>query len=143
MSSNAVLKGFYRLQDGLPHLIAKKCQKCGTYYFPASLSYCRNPDCDSDTFDEVLLSRRGRLWSFTKQYYAPPPPYVVSEGKTFEPYVVAAVMLEEEKMIVLGQIASAIDEESLSVGDVMELIIEPLYEDKDGEHLIWKWKHAS
>ena len=48
-------------------------------------------DCGGSDFEEVLLSPRGTLWSYTNNCYAPPAPYVVTEP--FEPYALAAVEL--------------------------------------------------
>ena len=56
------IEGWYTL-DEKPHLLGARCTACGTYYFPKQVSYCRNPDCDNDSFDEVPLSRTGTLWS--------------------------------------------------------------------------------
>ena len=47
------------------------------------------PRLESVTMDATPLSRRGRIWSYTENRYAPPPPYVASDP--FEPYALAAV----------------------------------------------------
>ena len=52
----------------------------------------------------VPLSRTGTVWSFTEHFYQPPEPYMSADP--FEPYMVAAVELAEEKMVVLGQVAA-------------------------------------
>ena len=91
--------------------------------------------------DDVELSTRGTLWSFTDNRYAPPPPYPAREP--FEPYGVAAVELPAEQMVVLGQIASGTDIATLTVGTEMELVVEPLYEDADAVRTVWKWKVVS
>jgi uncharacterized OB-fold protein len=84
------------------------------------------------------LSRTGKLWSFTTNHYAPPPPYVAPDP--FVPYTVAAVELAEEKMVVLGQLAPGVDPKSLKVGMDVELVLETLYADESSEYLVWKWK---
>ena len=84
------------------------------------------------------LSTRGRIWSYTKNCYQPPAPYVAPEP--FEPYTIAAVELAEEKMVVLGQLASGADQDAIEVGQEVELVIEMLFEDDEAEHLVWKWK---
>jgi len=58
----------------------------------------------------------------------------------FVPYIVAAVQLEEEKMVVLGQCVAETNIEDLKVGMEMELALDVLYEDDDNEYLVWKWK---
>ena len=55
----------------------------------------------------------------------------------------AAVELAKEKMVVLGQLAAGVDPKSLKVGMQMELVLDTLYEDKQSEYLVWKWKPAS
>ena len=87
------------------------------------------------------LSTRGKLWSFTDNRYPPPKPYVASDP--FEPYAVAAVELEREKMVVLGQVAKGIGTDQLEAGREMELVLDTLYEDDANEYLIWKWRPAS
>ena len=73
---------------------------CGTIVFPPRDGACPNPDCDSDTLEPTTLSRRGRVWSYTENHYAPPPPYVAADP--FEPYALAAVELDDEGIVVLG-----------------------------------------
>jgi uncharacterized OB-fold protein len=126
--------------EGEPALLGTRCKGCGSYFFPREEFSCRNPACAAADLEEVPLSRRGRLWSFTDNRYAPPPPYVASEP--FEPYAIAAVELEREKIVVLGQVARGIGVERLQVGIEMELVVEPLYEDDANVVLVWKWKPA-
>ncbi len=124
--------------DPEPHLIGTRCKVCGTYYFPGQRDFCRNPDCFSTEFEEVRLSRTGKVWSYTKHFYQPPDPYIV-DGE-FEPYTIVGVELEEEKMMVLGQLASDADESVLTAGLEMELVIEKLYHQDGTDYTVWKWK---
>ena len=50
-----------------------------------------------------------------------------------------AVELDVEKMVVLGQLATAADATQLEVGMDMELVLGPLYEDDDHEYVVWQW----
>jgi uncharacterized OB-fold protein len=133
----AVLPGWFTLDEREPHLLGSRCTLCGTYYFPKLSTFCRNPDCTSESFEEVKLSRSGKLWSFTNAAYQPPPPYVVNEP--FQPFGIAAVELQKERMIVLGQLANGVDLKRLKAGMAMELVVEPL----DDGKLVWKWKPLS
>ena len=36
---------------------------------------CPNPACEGDELEQVALSRRGTLWSYTENRYPPPAPY--------------------------------------------------------------------
>jgi uncharacterized OB-fold protein len=125
-------------QDGGPRLIGSRCRACGTYAFPKESFFCRNPACASSELEEVPLSTRGRLWSYTNNCYAPPPPYVASDP--FQPYAVAAVELEKERMVVLGQVEPGVSVDQLEVGMEMELSIGTLYQNAEREALIWKWR---
>ena len=121
-----------------PHLIGSRCTACGTYYFPKLTTFCRNPDCASETFEEVPLSRTGKLWSYTNAAYKPPEPYVAPEP--FEPFGIAAVELDKERMVVLGQLVKGVDLASLQVGMAMELVIDVLSEDETTAKTTWKWQ---
>lgn len=129
-----VLEGWFTL-DAQPRLLGNRCAACGTYYFPKlTTGFCRNPDCQGESFAETPLSRTGKLWSYTNAAYQPPEPYVSSEP--FQPFGIAAVELDQEKMIVLGQLATGTELAALKAGMAMELVLEPL----DDGKLTWKWK---
>jgi len=113
-----------------PHLVGKRCTSCGTSVFPPLAVRCPNPSCGEE-LEEAALSRTGRVWSFTVNHFAPPPPYVAADP--FEPFGVVAVELSEERMIVLGQVEG--DAADLSIGDEVEVVIGEL---ADGAP-VWKW----
>ncbi|HEX4775900.1 MAG TPA: OB-fold domain-containing protein [Acidimicrobiia bacterium] len=123
------------------HLIGTRCRACGSYFFPKETFACRNPRCGSSDLDEVPLSRRGKVWSLTTNEYAPPPPYPARDP--FEPYTVVAVELPEERMVVLGHLASGARSSELHVGDEVEVVVEPFYETDDATHVVWKWRPVS
>ena len=127
-------------QTAPPHLLGTQCRACATYFFPRETVRCRNPRCGAAELDEVPLSRRGTLWSYTNGCYKPPPPYVAEEP--FEPYTIAAVTLDKEQMTVLGQVEGATVDD-LRVGMPMELIVGRLFEDDESVHVVWKWRPAS
>src|SRR5687767_4843264 len=108
------IEGWF-VADGSPALVGTRCDACGTYFFPPERTFCRNPACSSTTLEEVELSRRGKVWSFSINHYAAPAPYVGKEP--FEPYTVVAVELAAEQMVVLGQLSTDADPEALNVGD--------------------------
>jgi uncharacterized OB-fold protein len=89
----------------------------------------------------VALSRRGTLWSYTENHYAPPPPYPAADP--FTPFAVAAVHLDAEGIIVLGKVIGGTGAANLKVGMAMELTTMPLYVDDDGiERTVYAWKVA-
>ena len=135
------IEGWFTIDAGDPRLLGSRCRSCQTCFFPRESVFCRNPHCSGEEFDEVPLSNRGTLWSFTNNCYAPPAPYVAADP--FEPYAVAAVELEDEKIVVLGQVVPGVGVDALRAGMEMELVLDTLYEDEQNDYLIWKWRPAA
>jgi len=121
-----------------PALLGSRCAACGTFAFPAEAMFCGNPTCAGTDFEQVALSRRGRVWSYTDARYSPPAPFVAADP--YEPFCIAAVELAAEKMVVLGQMTAGVTVDDLSVGTEVELVVDMLYEDDDHEYLVWKWQ---
>ncbi|MGI9287968.1 MAG: Zn-ribbon domain-containing OB-fold protein [Pseudomonadales bacterium] len=134
----AVVDGWFTMETNEPHLIGSQCSKCQTYFFPKKVSYCRNPACDGDEFNEVELSRTGTIWSYTDAQYQPPEPYIATDP--FVPFAIAAVQLEREDMIIMGQLAAGITVDDVTTGTEVELVLEPLFEKDGQQHMIWKWQ---
>ncbi len=134
----AALEGWFTSDTGTPHLIGSQCSKCQTYFFPKKISFCRNPSCNSEEFNEVELSRTGKIWSYTDAQYQPPEPYISADP--FEPFAIAAVQLEKEDMIIMGQLAKGIGVDDVTTGTAVELVLEPLFEQDGQQHMIWKWQ---
>lgn len=133
----------------LPALIGTLCKDSGTYFFPPERTMSRVPGHADSELVDVELSRTGRIWSYTDAQYQPPPPYVpVTDPHV--PFAIAAVELEKEKMVVMGQVAKGFGVDDLEIGMEMELVIETLSTDtqesgdtesgENVEQLIWKWK---
>jgi uncharacterized OB-fold protein len=138
INPSPAIDGWYTMDNEKPALLGSKCQACGTYAFPKQTNFCRNPDCDSDDFAEVPLSRTGVIWSYTNACYQPPEPFVAADP--YLPFAIAAVTLEREQMTILGQVVTGVDVEQLQVGMEMELALETLYITDDADKVIWKWK---
>jgi uncharacterized OB-fold protein len=133
------VEGWFTLDETAPALLGSRCVECGTYCFPKAQKFCPNPSCTSENFDEVELSRTGRIWSYTDARYQPPPPYVPLSDP-HEPFAIAAVELEAEKLVVMGQVVRGIGVDDLRVGMPVELVIDVLYSDDEGDYLVWKWR---
>lgn len=132
-----VIEGWFTMGEEGPHLIGNRCKSCGEYYFPKAYS-CRNPGCMGMDLEDIALSGEGKVWSYTVNYYPPPAPYVPPEP--FVPYAIVVVEMSEEKLMVMGPLAEGYDYEELEIGMDMELVVEPLYRDDEGnEHMTWKW----
>jgi uncharacterized OB-fold protein len=89
--------------------------------------------------ETVPLSRTGRVWSYTDAQYQPPPPYV-SPSDPFQPFAIAAVELTQERIVVLGQVATGFGVGDLHVGAPVELAVEPLEQKDDQVKLVWRWR---
>lgn len=122
-----------------PSLVGQRCTTCGTYAFPRAGYGCPNPACPGMAFDDVPLSRRGTVWSYTDARYQPPPPYVVPTDDHV-PFCIAAVHLAAEDLVVMGQVVAGVTVEDLTVGQEVEVVVDVLFSDDDTDHLIWKWK---
>lgn len=130
------IDGWFTMGDS-PALVGNRCTECATVFFPRAELFCRNPRCEGDSFEDVELSRVGTVWSYATNHYEPPPPYMAPDP--FEPYTVAAVELDTERMVVLGMVDGA-DSGSLSVGQRVELVLGTLFEDDEHEYVVWKWR---
>lgn len=136
------MAGWFTASGSTVHLQGSRCNQCGTPYFPRNTLACRNPFCtgtkDGSELSEYQFSTRGRIWSYADARYKPPPPYVSPEP--FVPYVVAAVELEEERMVILGQVVPGFTVDDLAVGMPVESTLGVLYTDDEAEHTIWMWR---
>jgi uncharacterized OB-fold protein len=136
------VEGWFTTDEHAPALLGSRCTTCGTYSFPRETFFCKNPACVGRAFEEVELSRRGTLWSYTNNCYQPPAPYVpVTEP--FEPFAIAAVELTTEQIVVLGQVAAGVAVDQLVIGSEMELVVDTLFTDDDNEYVVWKWQPAT
>ncbi len=135
------LEGWFTLPPKEPQLIAARCQSCGHYFFPRAKT-CRNPSCKKDKpLEEVLLSRKGTLFAYTINHYPPPPPYHPPDP--FVPFGVVSVDLPEG-IKVGGQVPKDVDLQTLKVGMPMEMVLEVLYKDEQGNEVIcWMWRPAA
>jgi uncharacterized OB-fold protein len=119
-----------------PRLLGSRCAGCGTPYFPRS-AVCHHPECRESKIEEASFGPRGTLWSCAIQNYPPPAP-----ARYEEPYVPYAVGMVDmpEGLRVLARI-SADDPEAVQPGAEVELVLERLYLDENGDEVItWKFR---
>lgn len=133
------VSGWFTFEGDEATLIGQRCTACRTYVFPRARVCCPNPNCRSTEFDDVPLSRRGKVWSYTDAQYQPPPPFVPAAGQ-HRPFAIAAVELVAEGIVVLGQVVPGVGVADLAVGDEVELVVDTLFTDDEHDHLVWKWK---
>lgn len=131
------IEGWFTTGDN-PALLGARGKETGSYFFPKSVAFSRNPAAPAEELEDVPLGRWGRVWSFTTNHYPPPEPYVTPDP--FVPYTIVAVELPEEQMVVLGQLADDADPAALKVGAEVELVLGTLYEDDEHEYEVWKWR---
>lgn len=129
---------------GIPgvKLIGTRCTDSGTYFFPPERVMSRAPGFADSELVEVELSTSGRLWSYTDAQYQPPAPFVAATDP-YEPVCLAAVELERERLVVLGQVIAGVSVDELKVGMEMELVLDTLNEDDEAEYMVWKWRPAA
>ena len=130
------VEGLFKMDDQ-PRLIGGRIVETGGYCFPKDLGGS-DPAACTGRVDEVLLSREGRIWAFTNSTYPPPPPFVVDEQ--FEPVTIASVELQEEAMVVIGQVDPGFGVQDLAIGMDVEIALGTLYEDDEHEYLTWQWR---
>lgn len=140
MSPTPAIEGWFTT-DPEPALLGTRCRACATTYFPREETFCRNPACSGEEFDEHTFSRTGRVWSYTDAQYQPPPPYV-PVADPYQPFAIAAVELPEG-VVVLGQLADGFGVADVTVGSAVEVVVETLYEDETGPRTVWRWKPVS
>ncbi|MFF0594542.1 Zn-ribbon domain-containing OB-fold protein [Streptomyces antibioticus] len=127
-------------------LLGTRCSACGAVFFPREDASCRNPGCGGGDLEEVPLSRRGRIWSYTDSRYRPPSPYVTNPELPWEPYALIAVELEAERIVVLGQAVPGVTVADLAVGMEVEVVPGVLHEDPEGPEdsgttwTTWQWR---
>jgi len=125
-----IAAGLFTWPSEAPQLIASKCKACGEVAFPKQAS-C--PNCTGDATEEVLLTRRGKLWTWTIQRFPPPPPFI-GDRENFVPYGVGYIELPEGIRIESRLTTS--DPEALEIGMEMELVVEPFIDGEDGSKLM-------
>ena len=129
-------QGLFTWPSDAPQLIGSRCIACGEVMFPKK-SYCRNPDCKTGNTERILLSKRGTLYSYTIVTSTPPPPFDIIHNTA--PYALGLVEMPEG-ITVLG-LLTTYDKEQLSPGRTMEMIIDTMYTNDEGNDVVtYKFK---
>lgn len=111
-------------------LLANRCGACGRTYFP-KVPFCF--DCLGKSMEDVILSRRGRLYSYTIGRMA---------SSHFQPpYAIGLIDLPEGVRVLAPLMIS--EGESYKVGMEMELFIDKLWKDDDKQIVGYKFKPVS
>jgi uncharacterized OB-fold protein len=123
MTSKFVAEGLVAYDADGPRLLGGRRKSDGKIVFPMPRG------ADAVLFEQVPLSRDGRLWSYTVQRFQPKPPYRGPLGAVFAPYPVGYVELPGEVIVESRLIA---DPAELRLGLPMRLAVEPVFADADG-----------
>jgi uncharacterized OB-fold protein len=101
--------------------------------FPSQAS-C--PACTGRSVEEIRLSRRGKLWTWTIQRFPPTvPPYAgPADRESFVPFGVGYVELPEG--IRVEARLTEHDPEKLAIGMDMELVLERFGSDAQGNDVV-------
>lgn len=108
-------------------LIANKCTSCKQIFFPKSLSCL---DCFSDDMEELRLSRRGKLYSYTIGY--------MPASHFQPPYAIGYIDMPEGVRIFSP--LNITEDKPFKIGMEMEVTIETLWLDGDNEIIGYKFK---
>lgn len=129
------------IKDGLFHkpqgrgdpayLIGSRCSLCGYCCFPKKTicTRCRRDNC----MEEIQIGVRGKLDSFAvMQVGTPDLP---------APYIIGYVKVSEGPLIFSMITGCEPREDALELGEEMELVIEKIKEDENGDDIIgWKYE---
>ncbi len=122
-------------EDGV-HLLSARCHSCGTYFFPMYHEQ-HKPGCSREGIEEVLLHNKGKLASYTIQYYMPPPPFKTDRDIT--PYIIGLVEFPEG--IQIAGIVIDCTPDRLQVGVGMQTTTFTLYRDQEGQDIVtWAFR---
>ncbi len=128
-----ITEGLFTWPSDEPRLIASRCLDCDNHMFPTQ-RFC--PKCSGSSTEAVELGRTGILWTWTVQGYPPKSPPFAGDAdpKSFKPFGVGYVEVDG-KVRVESRLTVA-EPEQLEIDMVMELVIEPLFVNDDGDEVV-------
>ena len=116
----------------LPHsstekarLIGSRCRSCNEVFFPGR-HYCAG--CTSGEMEEMRLGPKGIIHTYTISRASPPGSIMKA------PYGIARIELPEGAMVTA--VLADCDLESLGIGQEVELVVETVREDDDGNDVV-------
>ena len=122
------ISGLLRERDRFSRLIGGKCKACG-YITTLPLRVC--PECrKKDQFENIKLSRKGTVFTFTQEWYYPSP----------EPPTTLAVVDLESGGRIYCQMTDCSDPTLVKIGMPVEMILRKYHEAINLPHYYWKCK---
>ena len=128
-----VKQGLYKIpvsENEKPALIGCHCPSCGETLFPKR-DICQN--CQSANLEEITLSRRGKIYSFTIVMQRPASCY-----KGIVPYAFGWVELPDGLRI--ESLYTGCDLDDLFIGMKVEMVLERLHEEGDNQVVCHKFR---
>ena len=116
-----------------PRLKGMRCKTCDNHVFPFQKG-C--PKCAGTDVEPKELGTRGTLWAWTIQGFPPKaPPYLgETDPEKFKPFGIGYVELPGETKVETRLTES--DPTKLAEGMEMELTLEPVGKDEDGNDIV-------
>jgi len=99
--TNLITEGLFRVDGERAVLLGSRRRTTGVVKFPAERPelFDGNPDTQAD-IEQLELSTEGTLYTFTTQEFTPPLPYKGHrDPKSFRPYVVGFIELQEGLLV--------------------------------------------
>jgi uncharacterized OB-fold protein len=114
------IEGVLRETENGPILLGNRCARCDKVFFP-KVDFC--PQCLSEDLEERELSQKGTLHAHTVTR--------VPLERFDPPHPLGVVLLPKDRVSVLAPLVLRENEE-LTVGAEMEVVVAPLWLDEDG-----------
>jgi uncharacterized OB-fold protein len=126
-----IAQGLFTWPSTSPQLVGGRCTACGGWHFPAQ-DNC--PHCAGTAVAREPMSRRGTLWTWTIQGFAPPVPPYRGPVEDFVPFGVGYVELPEGLRVQARLTVN--DPSRLAIGMPMDLVLEPFGVDAQGREIV-------
>lgn len=129
MTRVPIEEGFFRIPDDPaepPRLLGSRCPACGEYFFPRRVVCAQ---CLHEGTDDVELSTRGRLWTWTYCHV----PLFGKKDANVPGYGVGQVDLPEGPRVQSILVGSPGD---FRIGMEVEIDLETLRENRDGDEVV-------
>ncbi len=109
-------------------LVGSKCRNCGEVFLGRQMN-CLN--CSGEDMEEIRLSNKGKLWTYSVIRYRPPGDY-----KGPDPFVPFGLGLVElpDGIRILSPIECDIDK--IKIGMDLLMKVHELYQDKEGNSIV-------
>ncbi len=106
------------------YLIGSRCKRCGEHFYPKR-AVCAN--CYSQEMEDVALSRRGKIFTYTIARTSYPMMPLVA------PFITGQVELQEKVQVL--SLITGIDFDAVKIGTDVELYFWKVREDEEGNEV--------